>query len=69
MDDSLIAVKLKSPIVEPNLLAGLFPLEECRYYLILSNDLNYGNTDVLAKQIDEVARLLAAYSNAVRKNN
>ena len=44
-------------------------LEECRYYLILSNDLNYGNTDVLAKQIDEVARLLAAYSNAVRKNN
>jgi four helix bundle protein len=44
-------------------------LEECRYYLILANDLSYDNTDVLAKQIDEVARLLAAYSNAVRKNN
>ena len=44
-------------------------LEECRYYLILANDLSYGNTDVLAKQIDEVAKLLAAYSNAVKKNN
>jgi len=44
-------------------------LEECRYYLILANDLNYGNIGVLAKQIDEVARLLAAYSNAVKKNN
>ena len=44
-------------------------LEECRYYLILGNDLNYGNTDIFAKQIDEVARLLAAYSNAVKKNN
>jgi four helix bundle protein len=44
-------------------------LEECRYYLILANDLGYGNTDILEKQIDEVAKLLAAYSNAVKKNN
>jgi len=44
-------------------------LEECRYYLILVNDLGYGDANVLAKQIDEVARLLAAYSKAVKKNN
>ncbi|MBN2592411.1 MAG: four helix bundle protein [Sedimentisphaerales bacterium] len=44
-------------------------LEECRYYLILANDLGYGSTNILEEQIDEVARLLAAYSNAVKKNN
>ena len=44
-------------------------LEECRYYLILANDLDYGITDVLEKRIDEVAKLLAAYSNAVKRNN
>jgi four helix bundle protein len=44
-------------------------LEECRYYLILANDLNYGQTDTLEVRIDEVAKLLAAYSNAVKRNN
>ena len=44
-------------------------LEECRYYLILANDLGYGSTGKFQEQIDEVARLLAAYSNAVKKNN
>ena len=44
-------------------------LEECRYYLILANDLGYGSTDILREHIDEVARLLAAYSNAVKKNS
>ncbi len=43
-------------------------LEECRYYLILARDLGYGRTDELEEQIDEVARLLAAYSNAIRRN-
>ena len=44
-------------------------LEECRYYLILAKDLAYGHTDVLQEQIDEVARLLSAYSNAIRRNS
>ncbi len=44
-------------------------LEECRYYLILAHDLDYGHTDALELQIDEVAKLLAAYSNAVKRNN
>ena len=43
-------------------------LEECRYYLILANDLGYGRTDAVKEQIDEVAKLLAAYSNAIRRN-
>ena len=43
-------------------------LEECRYYLILASDLGYGSTDMLHEQIDEVAKLLAAYLSAVKKN-
>lgn len=40
-------------------------LEECRYYLILSKDLGYANTDKLQIKIDEIARLLAGYSKAI----
>ena len=41
-------------------------LEECRYYMILAKDLEYANTDSLLCELDEVARLLAAYSKAIR---
>jgi four helix bundle protein len=44
-------------------------LEECRYYLILINDLGYGDTQELHKQLDEVGKLLAGYSNAIKRNN
>jgi four helix bundle protein len=40
-------------------------LEECRYYLILANDLGYGETDGLTAAIEEVSRLLNAYSKAI----
>ena len=40
-------------------------LEECRYYLILSNDLEYANTMKLMQQLDEVSKLLFRYSTAV----
>ncbi len=43
-------------------------LEECRYYLILTKDLRYANTEGLSYQLDEVGRLLAGYSNAIRSN-
>ncbi len=43
-------------------------LEECRYYLILSEDLHYGETKELAKSAEEVSKLLYAYSNAIRKS-
>jgi len=37
-------------------------LEECRYYLILAKDLNYGVTAQLQTQLEEVSKLLEAYS-------
>jgi four helix bundle protein len=40
-------------------------LEECRYYLILSNDLEYANTMKLMLQLEEVSKLLFRYSTAV----
>jgi four helix bundle protein len=33
-------------------------LEECRYYLILAQDLNYGDTTLLTPQLEEVSKLL-----------
>jgi len=43
-------------------------LEECKYYLILANDLHYGETEILDTLIDEVSRLLEVYSSAIRKS-
>ena len=40
-------------------------LEECRYYLILTKDLRYGETPKLFDQLDEVSRLLASYTAAI----
>lgn len=40
-------------------------LEECRYYLILTNDLGYGETAKLFGQIQEVSKLLSSYSAAI----
>ena len=37
-------------------------LEECRYYLILAKDLNYGDTAKLQPQLEEVSKLLEAYA-------
>jgi four helix bundle protein len=43
-------------------------LEECRYYLILAKDLKYGNTAELMDLLEEVSKLLDAYSNSVRNS-
>jgi four helix bundle protein len=40
-------------------------VEECRYFLILANDLGYGNTQTLSAALEEVSRLLNAYSTAI----
>jgi four helix bundle protein len=40
-------------------------LEECRYYLILTQDLNYGSTEELMSQIEQVSRMLQMYVKAV----
>lgn len=40
-------------------------LEERRYYLILAQDLNYGDTSQLMRQLEEVSKLLEAYLSSV----
>jgi four helix bundle protein len=40
-------------------------LEESRYYLILSRDLGYGDTAVLLRNLEEISRLLTAYTKAI----
>ena len=40
-------------------------LEESRYYLILAQDLGYGNTHSLTTSLEEVSRLLNAYTKAI----
>ena len=43
-------------------------LEECRYYLILTQDLGYGDTTGMELLLDEISRLLASYAKAVESN-
>ena len=40
-------------------------VEECRYFLILVKDLGYGDTERLASLLEEVSRLLHAYTAAI----
>jgi hypothetical protein len=42
-------------------------VEEVRYYLILANDLGYGDTEELKGNLDEVGRLLEAYMKSIGK--
>ena len=41
-------------------------LEESRYYLILTQDLGYGETGSLMAELEEISRLLHAYASALR---
>jgi four helix bundle protein len=40
-------------------------IEECRYYLILAQDLAYGDTQNLSSELEEVSRLLGACAQAI----
>ena len=40
-------------------------IEECRYYLILSHDLGYGKNEPLMVILEEVSRMINAYSKAI----
>jgi four helix bundle protein len=40
-------------------------LEECRYYLILSRDLGYGDTGKLKADLEEISRMLEAYMRSL----
>jgi four helix bundle protein len=43
-------------------------LEESRYYLILANDLGYGDSKEQLIQLEEVGKILMGYSNAIRSD-
>ena len=40
-------------------------LEECRYYLILADDLGFGQTESLTTILEETSRILNAYARAI----
>jgi len=40
-------------------------VEECRYFLILARDLKYGDAEKLTPLVEEVSRLLCAYTDAI----
>jgi four helix bundle protein len=44
-------------------------IEECRYYLILAQDLSYGDSTTLMIQLEEVSKLLIAYSKGIIKKS
>ena len=41
-------------------------IQECKYYIILSKDLNYLNEDTLIAKLDTVAKLLQSYMNSIK---
>jgi four helix bundle protein len=40
-------------------------IQECKYYLILSEDLNYTKNNNLMESLDEVAKILQSYINSI----
>ncbi len=44
-------------------------LEECRYYLVLAQDLHYISSTPLSNQLDEVSRMLQGYLEGILKRN
>lgn len=44
-------------------------LEECRYYLILANDLGYVDTSQLNGQLEEVSKLLESYYSSIQDSD
>lgn len=43
-------------------------LDECKYFIILSRDLNYGENAEMQDNIEEVSKMLTAYSKAIKKS-
>ena len=40
-------------------------IEECRYYLILSHDLGYGENGHLTKLLEEISKMLESYISKI----
>jgi hypothetical protein len=43
-------------------------LIECRYYLILVQDLGYGETPILTSQLEEVSKILDSFAQKVESH-
>jgi len=43
-------------------------LEECRYYFILAQDLQYGNSKNLETMAEEVSKLMESYNNSIKSS-
>jgi four helix bundle protein len=43
-------------------------LEECRYYLILARDLDYGDTDEMRTMVVEISKMLGSYMQRIRSD-
>jgi four helix bundle protein len=44
-------------------------IEECKYYLILSSDLNYSLTETHYSLLEEVSKLLEGYIKSIRSSD
>lgn len=44
-------------------------LEECRYFLILIEDLGYAKTKDALSELEEVSKILEAYIKGIRRNH
>jgi four helix bundle protein len=58
---------LKDKIRFLNIAQG--SLSECEYYIRLTKDLEYAEVSKLETQLQEVSKLLNAYSRAIQKNS
>lgn len=43
-------------------------IQECKYYIILSKDLDYIEDESIIELLDEVAKLLQSYMNTIKSN-
>ncbi|OFX24920.1 MAG: four helix bundle protein [Bacteroidetes bacterium GWA2_31_9b] len=41
-------------------------LEECRYYLVLSNDLGYKLAPEIEEKLEEISKMLVSYMNKIK---
>src|SRR5271163_4723926 len=44
-------------------------LEECRYYMILTQDLGYGATAEMESLLEQISKLLFAYASGIELNH
>lgn len=44
-------------------------LEECRYFLILSQDLHYASTEDVSNHLDDVGKMIDAYIQKIKNSN